>query len=271
MDPYRVGMNAFRASLGVAVLLLSASFLAGCGATRPKPTPLGEGDERIIGARLAAAVQADNRSSGDMVVTEYVQSLGDRLARLSDRPGIPYTFEVIADPAPRSFALPGGYIYVSTGLLAKLDSEAEVAGVLSHGIAHIASGHPMSRLLEVMKRTGVDAILTSPREGPAAPATRRGLETVLAGYPRDIEREADKLGLLFATRVALNPEGLIRAMEKIDAASGGGGAFWEGATGVAPDQARRIEGLKAEVKTIGLDAGLPYNRERYAPIKARLR
>jgi predicted Zn-dependent protease len=264
-------MNALRIPLAAVLLVLSASFLAGCGATKPKPIPLGDGEERIIGARLATAVRADNRSSGDMVVTEYVQSLGDRLARLSDRPGIPYTFEVIADPAPRSFALPGGYIYVSTGLLAKLDSEAEVAGVLSHGIAHVASGHPMSRLIEVMKRSGVDAILTSPREGSAAPATRRGLETVLAGYPRDIEREADKLGLLFTTRVALNPEGMIRAMEKVDAASGGGGAFWEGSSGVAPDQARRIEGLKAEVKTIGLDAGLPYNRERYAPIKARLR
>jgi predicted Zn-dependent protease len=263
-------MNALRSLAATVFLLWAAASLSGCGATRPKPAPLGDGEERIIGARLATAVRADNRSSGDMAVTEYVQSLGDRLARLSDRPGIPYTFEVIADPAPRSFALPGGYIFVSTGLLTRLDSEAEVAGVLSHGLAHVAGKHPMSRLLEVMGRSGVDAILTSPREGEITPATRRGLETVLAGYPRDIEREADKLGLLFTTRVALNPEGMIRAMEKVDAASGGSGAFWEGASGAAPDQARRIEGLKAEVKSVGLDAGLPYNRERYAPIKARL-
>src|SRR6185503_13376425 len=97
-DPYGDGMTALRAPVAVALLCLAGSFLAGCGATRPKPAPLGDGEERIIGARLATAVRAENRSSGDMTVTEYVQSLGDRLARLSDRPGIPYTFEVIADP-----------------------------------------------------------------------------------------------------------------------------------------------------------------------------
>jgi len=259
------------AGMTVALVLFAVPFLAGCGATRPQRAPLGDGEERIIGARLAAVVRAENRSIGDPTVTEYVQTLGDRLARLSDRPGIPYTFDVIADPAPRAFALPGGYLYVSTGLLARLDSEAEVAGVLAHGLAHVAAKHPMSRLLEVMGRSGVEAILTSPRSGEVTPAMRRGLETVLAGYPRDIEREADKQGLLFTTRVALNPEGMIRAMEKVDAASGSGGAFWEGLSPAAPEQARRIEALKAEVKSIGLDAGLPYNRERYAPIKARLR
>jgi predicted Zn-dependent protease len=255
----------------VALVLFAVPFLAGCGATRPQRAPLGDGEERIIGARLAAVVRAENRSIGDPTVTEYVQTLGDRMARLSDRPGIPYTFDVIADRAPRSFALPGGYLYVSAGLLARLDSEAEVAGVLAHGLAHVAAKHPMSRLLEVMGRSGVEAILTSPRSGKVTPAMRRGLETVLAGYPRDIEREADKQGLLFTTRVALNPEGMIRAMEKVDAASGSSGAFWEGLSQAAPEQARRIEALKAEVKSIGLDAGLPYNRERYAPIKARLR
>jgi len=264
-------MKDLRALLGGAALLLAASILAGCGATRPQRAPLGDGEERIIGARLAAVVHVENRSTGDPVVTDYVRSLGERIARLSDRPGIPYTFEVIADPAPRAFALPGGYLYVSTGLLTRLDSEAEVAGVLSHGLAHVAAKHPMSRILEVMGRSGVEAILTSPRSGEVTPAMRRGLETVLAGYPRDIELEADKLGLLFTTRVALNPEGLVRAMEKVDAASGGSGAFWEGLSKGAPDQGRRIAALKAEVKTLGLDAGLPYNRERYAPIKARLR
>ncbi len=264
-------MNPFRAPTALAAALIAASLLSGCAATRPRPAPLGDGEERIIGARLATAVQAANRSASDPAVTDYVRALGERLARLSDRPGIPYTFDVIADPAPRAFALPGGYLYVSTGLLSRLDSEAEVAGVLSHGLAHVAAKHPMSRLLEVMGRSGVEAILTSPRGGEITPAMRRGLETILAGYPRDIEREADKQGLLFTTRVALNPEGMIRAMEKVDAASGGGGAFWEGLSVSAPDQARRIAGLKAEVKTLGLDAGLPYNKERYAPIKARLR
>ena len=269
--PQPRGCEANRVAAVVALALIGAGFLSGCGATRPKQAPLGDGEERIIGARLVTVVRAENRSARDPMVTEYIQSLGERIARLSDRPGIPYTFDVIADPVPRAFALPGGYLYVSTGLLARLDSEAEVAGVLSHGVAHVAQKHPMSRLLEVMGRSGVDAILESPRDGEITPAMRRGLETVLAGYPREIEREADKLALLFTTRVGLNPEGMIQAMEKVNAASGSDGGFWEGLSGATPEQLRRIAALKAEVKSTGLDAGLTYNRERYAPIKARLR
>ena len=264
-------MRNLRRVAVLALALAGAALLAGCGATKPKQAPLGDGEERIIGARLVTVVRAENRSTPDPVVIDYVQSLGEKIARLSDRPGIPYTFDVIADPAPRAFALPGGYLYVSTGLLSRLDSEAEVAGVLSHGIAHVAQKHPMSRLLEVMGRSGVDAILESPRGGEISPAMRRGAETVLAGYPRDIEREADKLALLFTTRVALNPEGMIHAMEKVNAASGSDGVFWEGLGKATPDQERRIAALKVEVKSTGLDVGLSNNRERYAPIKARLR
>jgi predicted Zn-dependent protease len=253
----------------VAILLV-ALMHAGCGPGRPK-APLGDGEERIIGARLAALVRTEQQSGGDPTVVGYVRALGDRMARLSDRPGIPYTFEVLADSRPRAFALPGGYLYVTTGLLTRIDSQAELAGVLGHALAHVAARHPMTRLLDELGRDALEAILTSPRVGPPSEATRHGLALLLAGYPRDMERQADQMALLFTTRVGLNPEGMLHALEKTNSATGGSHSFWEDTPKGSPSPANRVEALRAEVKRMGLDAGLPTDRDPYAPIKARIR
>ena len=76
----------------------------------------------------------------------YVQELGEELAARSERPDLPWTFRVLDDPVINAFALPGGYIYVTRGLLAYLDSEAELAGVLGHEIGHVTARHSVNQI-----------------------------------------------------------------------------------------------------------------------------
>lgn len=254
--------------------LLILPLLAGCGAARravDTREPLGDGDERMLGARLSTLVQADRRSADDPTVIGYVRTLGDRMARLSDRPGIPYTFQVFTDSAAQAFALPGGYVYLSTGLLARITSRAELAGVLGHEIAHIAARDGMSQIIGEISRDGVERILLSPRDGAPSEETKRALGAVLRGYPRDVERASDISASLLATRVGLNAEGLVRAMEKVGGATASPGQFWEGSAGKADPIARRVSDDRAEQKRMGLDAGLPFDSESYAPIRSRIR
>ncbi|MGE5176954.1 MAG: M48 family metalloprotease [Hyphomicrobiales bacterium] len=262
-----------RAMALLAGVLLAVPLLDGCGAARravQNREPIGDGDERMLGARLSAAVQAERKSASDPTVIGYVSSLGDRMARLSDRPGIPYVFAVYADTAAQAFSLPGGYVYVSTGLLARLGSRAELAGVLGHEIAHIAARDGVSRIVETVAREGVERILLTPRDGPPDPETKRALDAVLAGYPRDVERAADLAASLLATRVGLNAEGLVRAMDKVNAGSAAPGMFWESQPSKSDPIVKRIDGVRAEQKRMGLDAGLPYDPDSYAPIRARV-
>src|SRR5437762_5207357 len=108
------------------VLVLS---LTSCSTTGPGGKKsvilIGETEERDIGAKMAAQIRAEKKIYSDPVVNDYVNRTGQNIARLSDRPNLPYQFAVIEDKSLNAFALPGGYVYVHTGLLRELDSQAQ--------------------------------------------------------------------------------------------------------------------------------------------------
>lgn len=263
-----------RTSACLLALLVAAPLLGGCGAARravETQEPIGDGDERMLGARLSAIVQSERKSSSDPTVIGYVSALGDRLGRLSDRPGIPYTFGVFADSAPQAFSLPGGYVYLSTGLLARLESRAELAGVLGHEIAHVAARDGLNRIVDAIRREGVERILLTPRDGPPGDEARQALRVATEGFSADAERAADLSASLLETRIGLNAEGIVRALEKVGGAGSASGSFWEPLPPKSAPIDRRVSTLRAEQKRMGLDAGLPFDADSYTPIRARLR
>lgn len=233
---------------------------------------MGDAEERVLGARLAAAYEDSQTVHVDRQVTGYVNQIGQRLARLSDRPTIPYTFRVLRGDAPRGLALPGGYLYVSVGTLRQLRSQCEVAAVLAHMMAHASLGHPAKALERVdgVGRDGIRQILSASdrREGvERARVALRGLK----GYPREWESDADKLTLLYLSRIGFTAEGYARSMEAfLPPATRGPGPYWE-----APDDRetpldRRLSAVRAEYASMGLDAGLPCEQQPYAAVRARL-
>ncbi len=101
--------------------------------------------EAALGAQAAAEVEAGIGLLDDPALTAYVSELGERLARHSPRRNVTYRFYVADMPEPNAFALPGGYIYVSRGLLALANSEDELANVIGHEIGHVAARHAAQR------------------------------------------------------------------------------------------------------------------------------
>jgi predicted Zn-dependent protease len=155
----------------------------------------------------------------------YVQSVGQRVAQQSPRQDVAYTFHVVDTPEPNAFALPGGYIYVTRGLLVLLNSEDELAGVLGHEIGHVAARH----IVQQISRKAPFAILTNIGAGvtgivsPLLGDIIGGLGSlatgvVFASYSREQERQADRLGQELAAKAGWDPSALAHSLHTLERA-----------------------------------------------------
>lgn len=151
----------------------------------------------------------------------YIQDLGTELAKLSEQPDLPYQFTILNDEAINAFALPGGYIYITRGLLALADSEAEVAGVLGHEIGHVTARHTAERYSRAVA-TGIGANLLGVIAGAygvrgAGQLASTGAQLYLQSFSREQEMQSDTLGVRYMTRAGYDPSGLTSFFHKLKA------------------------------------------------------
>lgn len=214
----------------IALGLLLAAVVAACAVnpvSRQSEVALISAEkERQLGDEAAREVEAEMGLVTDPALLAYVQQVGARLAKLSPRQDVTYTFQIVDIPEPNSFALPNGNIYVSRGLLALAVTEDELAGTLAHELIHVAARHTV-RSANVAVATSPFRILTGiagAATGIVAPGLGEGIagvgetasEAFLAPYSRDQEREADNRGLDLAARAGYDPAGLPRLLECLE-------------------------------------------------------
>lgn len=161
----------------------------------------------------------------DAEAQAYVRDVGLRLSRVAeaDYSGIPWEFTLLNSDVINAFALPGGKVFITTGLARRFESESELAGVLGHEIGHVTAKHGDKRMSEAAVLQGAASIggAASGSEALASLFTN-GAGIVLLRFSRDEEREADGLGLRYMTGAGYNPAGLLRVMEVLRDASKGG-------------------------------------------------
>src|SRR5690606_31601808 len=129
----------------------------------------------------------------------YVSDVGLRLAATSERPDLPWQFAVVDDPTPNAFALPGGYIFVTRGLLTLLTSEAELAAVLGHEIGHVTARHSVAQISRAqLAQLGLGlGIVLSPEIAQLGDLLGTGVQLLFLKYGRDDERQSDELGFRY--------------------------------------------------------------------------
>lgn len=221
--------------------------LAGCEtnkATGRSQFMLLSWDEEIqLGAQ--AAPEFVNQSGGelpDKQIVAYVRDLGARLAAESEEPQLEWEFFVLDSQVINAFALPGGKVFMSRGLMQKMTNEAQLAGVLGHEIGHVTGRHGAERMSQAM---GVQVLVAGVAIGGQVADSEYGqylgLGTAVGGqlfllkYSRENELEADQLGVRYMTQLGYNPVGQVQVMEILRAASGGAaGPEWL-STHPAPD------------------------------------
>jgi predicted Zn-dependent protease len=192
--------------------LIVASVLAAC-ATNPvtgkrEISFLSEDKEIALGRELDAEVRQQMGLYQDEELQRYVRELGMDLARRSQRPNLPWSFAVVDSPAVNAFALPGGFIYITRGILPYLDNEAQLVGVLGHEIGHVTARHSAQQYTRGMG-TSIGVIAASifvPEVAPFANLAEGGLGVLFLKFGRDDEIQADALGAEYAAAGGWDPE-----------------------------------------------------------------
>jgi predicted Zn-dependent protease len=219
----------FRRALSTSAAALLATYLGGCAlnpATGRRELSLVGQDQEIQMGRDAAQDVATSIGVLDApTLTAYVSEVGRRLAATSERPNLPWTFRVVDDPAVNAFALPGGFIYVTRGILADLGSEAELAGVLGHEIGHVTARHSVSQISRQQLQQiglGIGMVLSTDvrRYGDVLQA---GLGVLNLRYSRGDETQADELGVRYMTRAGYDADAMVGVFQMLATLPSSGG------------------------------------------------
>ncbi len=203
----------------LSLLILLAAAAGACSinpvSNLPEVTLITVEQEKKIGEEEAKKVEQEMGLLDDAALTGYVDAVGQRLVKESPRHDLPHQFHVVDMVEPNAFALPGGYVYVTRGLLALVNTEDELAGVVGHEIGHVAARHTVQRI----SRQGPFALITNLVSGvtgffvPVVGNIVGGVgnfaqSLVFSPYSRSQESEADEVGQEMAAKAGWDPVGL---------------------------------------------------------------
>lgn len=179
---------------------------------------MSEQDELKLGSQAYKQVLEQYPIYQDEKLRAYVQQVGERVASHSHRSNLQYQFTVVDSPDINAFALPGGYIFINRGLLAYLNSEAELAAVLGHEVGHVTARHSVRQQSQAQAWNILgQAVAIGTGVGAAGDLTNVLGSAVVTGYGRDMELEADGLGAQYLARSGYDPEAMIEVVQVLKA------------------------------------------------------
>ena len=209
--------------------------------------------EAAAGQSFSQSIKAQSRMVNNPEQLKYLNDIGQRLAKLMGRDEFEYEFNIIEDPTPNAFALPGGKIFFHTGMLQLMDSEAELAGVLAHEIAHSVLSHSYKNIGESALTGTATNLIGSIFGRGAGAASNVGNLLLSQKFSRDKEKQSDVLGLRVLDAAGYSADGLYNVMAKLKRVSGGGANLLS--SHPAPEE--RMRYLEELIQTNG------YNRYGY--------
>lgn len=203
---------------GWGVLLFAGLLAAGCvrnPATGERNlTLISEEQEIVLGAQAAEEVRQSLGLVEDEALQRYVSDVGMKLAKVSERPELPWSFQVVDDATVNAFALPGGFIFVTRGLVTYLRNEAELSGVLAHEIGHVTARHQVQLITrQQLTQLGLGiGMILSPELAQIGQLASLGLNLLFLRYSRDFERQADALAVEYVHNTGYRESGLPEAL-----------------------------------------------------------
>ena len=257
----------YRSRLTAAALVAAGIACATNSATGKKQLMLvSEAQEIAMGKAADQQAFAAYGLYPDARVQAYVERLGRGLAAKSERPELPWSFKVVDDPAVNAFALPGGYIYVTRGIMAHLRSEAELVAVLGHEIGHVTGRHSASQMSKQQLAMGalMVGMAVKPELQRFGGLAQQALGLLFMKFGRDDENQADELGLRYMTREAYDPREMLEVFGVLDGvtrAAGGGGRMPDWLS-THPSPENRSAHIQGQIESTGA-SGTIVRRHEY--------
>lgn len=219
----------FRRALFPVLLIL---FFWGCSlaprddAPTEGPELISIEDEKKLGYYMDAVISRHFLPLEEKRVVEAINEIGKGIVAQMPNPGLEFTFKVLNEPAKNAFAGPGGFVYITSGMLEELKTKDQVAAVLAHELAHVVARHPARALYNAQVEAGIYATLSvgaalgmAAAGQPAAAADLVRLASALLivvahqGYSRSYEMQADRLGLTYMTKAGYDAKGMVQLFQ----------------------------------------------------------
>ncbi|MGQ9424757.1 M48 family metalloprotease [Gilvimarinus sp. F26214L] len=264
----------------LAACVASAVLLSGCS----ENPVTGESEFSLISAQQEVAIGQQNyqpsvqaqggRYMVDPDLTPYVNSVGQKLAEVSDRPNLPYEFVVLNNDVPNAWALPGGKIAVNRGLLLHLQDESQLAAVLAHEIVHAAARHSANQMTQgALLGIGSQVIGQVARDSDynqlIALGTGLSAAAWQARYGRNHELESDRYGMEYMARAGYDPRGAVELQETfVQLSNNQRQDFLSGLFASHPPSQERVEANRQHARNL---AGSARNKEAFQRATARIR
>jgi predicted Zn-dependent protease len=229
---------------------------------------LGTEDEIALGQNADRDIVTSYGVYPDEEFTAFIEAMGDEMAAISHRPELEYTFRILDSPVINAFALPGGYVYMTRGILAFLCSEAELAGVVGHEIGHITARHSAQRYSTAQLAQvglGIGSAISEDFRRYAGFA-QAGVGLLLLRFGRSDERQADDLGVRYSTAVGYEAAEMANFFQTMEMMNPGSSQGLPGLLSTHPSPDERVETIRGHARRRKAEAGdveLKIGREVY--------
>lgn len=216
--------------LGIIVTIFSFSLLftlyslllSGCSteyniATQQEETFYYSTDKEVqIGQSIVREIEKKYKEAEDPLIQKRVEDIGKKIAAVCDRKEIDYCFKVLQDEEINAFALPGGFIYVNSGLVEKIANDDELAGILGHEVGHVVARHSIKKLQAIQAYSLLRILaVVVPQGGDVGTAADIAFTEIILGYGRDDELLADQIAVRYAKLAGYNPRAMIDFLERL--------------------------------------------------------
>ena len=248
-----------------ALLVALLVSLAGC-ATLAGQNYYSVEQEWELGQQIEAQLAQELPLTNDATVAGYVREMGQRMVRQTGASNLPWRFYVVRDDAINAFNVPGGLVYVNTGLIENVGSAGELAGAIAHEIAHGIERHGTERLSKANEANAIAGAVLGQSPGTASQiAAQIAAQGAFASFSRADEREADAVGVRVMAEAGYDPEGLAQLLERLAAEERGGGiAFLRS----HPLSSERMETVRQLARPYG-GRDLRMNDGRFTAVRQR--
>lgn len=242
-------------SLAIVASLL---FLAACGSSG-----IGGGssvsldEEWQLGNQMAAQVASQTHLVNDPQALSYLRNMGERIHQQTPIANRPFEFEIVDDPSVNAFSIPGGHVYVNTGLIGTTAKADELAAVVAHEISHVVARHVIKQAEQAQTISAIGSILLGQNPG----ALQTLVAQVLAGgamarFSRADEKEADDLGLEYMSKAGYDPHGMLDMFQRLLALEQGGNSAVSRFFSDHPGTQDRINDISGKVSKMSPTRGI---------------
>jgi predicted Zn-dependent protease len=227
-------------------------------------------EEKQLGEKFAVEVEKQHKVVGDPEVQSYIDGVGKRLLTGVKKVEFPYVFKVVQDDSINAFAIPGGHTYVNTGLIKAAQNETELAAVMAHEINHVVARHSTRQMTKQYGYQLLTGLLLGGKGDLAKMAADLFGKAGSLYYSREMESEADSLGVETMYKAGYNPQGMVSFFRKLEAVGKDNPGAIAKFFSTHPQTPERIKDIQEEITTFPPKAFLPESSAEFSRVKSKV-